>query len=133
MRKLNPASNRLARLVSLLLVYILICSMGPSVSLRATGAPTGKKARSRKSVSQIMDQVPHRVGELLIHFRRGLTQDGITSLVERNGAHRRGRLRGGSSVERLVVAAGQNEQIVIAGLLADPNVDFVEPNYIISQ
>ena len=72
-------------------------------------------------------------GELLIRFRHSESDQIATSLIESKGAHRIGRLRGRSRIERIRVAPGQNQDVVISGLLADPSVEFVEPDYKISQ
>ncbi|MFL6208333.1 MAG: S8 family serine peptidase, partial [Pyrinomonadaceae bacterium] len=81
-------------------------------------------------------QTPHgnsrRGGELLVRFRSDRSEGERTAAVEQHGGHRGRHLQGNSAVEKINLSAGQDPEALAAQLSAEPAVEFVEPNFLIT-
>src|SRR5579884_642298 len=133
MRRTNHSVNSFLRSISLLLTYLLFVSPVSMAPTKGTAPVPRRKTAKRRTTQQVVNNIPRREGQLLVHFKPRISDSILTSAVEGNGAHRGRWLRSRLRVQLLTVASGHNQDVVMAGLAADPNVDYVEPNYIISQ
>ncbi len=72
---------------------------------------------------------PHASGEVLIKFRQDARRTPVPDAMARLGATRRAQFRSGA--ERWTLPPGMSTEAVIATLRNDPDVEYVEPNYIV--
>jgi RHS repeat-associated protein len=75
----------------------------------------------------------HRDGELLVRFRTGTSQQSKDTVLATHGGRRKKQLRGESSVEKLELVAGQDPETAALQLRLNPEVEFVEPNFLIKR
>src|ERR1043165_5794319 len=114
--------------VSLFLSYsfiILLCkpfavSGGPSI--RKAGKPMQEQPPAR-----------YRAGEVLVRFREGVQQKDKDSIIKVYGTRQKRRLRGDSNFEQLKLTTGRDAQTAALELLQNPQVQFAEPNFLISK
>jgi RHS repeat-associated protein len=76
---------------------------------------------------------PRREGQLLVRFRQDVTEQQKNALVGERGARRSKSLKGKSRVEKLELQQGADMDAVAAELRANPAVELVEPNFLISR
>jgi subtilisin family serine protease len=75
----------------------------------------------------------YREGELLVRFRDGVTQKDKETILAAHGARRKKLLEGDSNFEKLDLPAGRDAKSAAANLLLNPQVQFAEPNFLISK
>jgi len=75
----------------------------------------------------------HREGELIVRFRPTTSEGEKTAIVEGRGVHRQKKLRGESNIEKLTLPANQDAVSAAAELRTNPNIEFVEPNYLVTK
>lgn len=115
--------------VSLFLSYLLI------ILLCSPFAVSGNAALRRNLARSTQDQVqtPSRDGELLVRFRDGVSKHDKDTIIAAQGARRKKQLNGDSGVEKLEVGPGRDVQTTALQLLQNPQVQFAEPNFLISK
>jgi subtilisin family serine protease len=77
--------------------------------------------------------VLHRDGELLVRFRAGVPQQEKDTIIATQGPLRRKPLQGESGVEKLELPKGRDAQAAASQILLNPQVEFAEPNFLISK
>jgi len=82
---------------------------------------------------QAQTDLPHRDAELLVRFREGLSQRDKETVAATYGAKRIKKLRGESGFDKLELAGGRDPKIAALQLLMHPQVEFAEPNFLISK
>ena len=117
--------------ISLFLSYVLILLLCPpfSTSASSASASLSKPAKPRQERAD----VPHREGELLVRFRGGLSQREKDTILATQGARNSKQLRGESGFEKLELPAGREAKKAARELLLNPQVEFAEPNFLISK
>ena len=90
----------------------------------ATGPPTSRPAAGGSEDS------PYVEGEVLVKFKHGSTETARRSVRSTLGAKRMRRL--GRSVEHLRLGSGRTTLAAIERLRRHPDVEFAEPNYLVS-
>ena len=103
-----------------------------------TCTPFSSVARSVSSpetlISANQETLPaHRDGELLVRFRNGVPQQVKDTILASHGARRKKHLSGESGIEKLQLSAGRDLKLAALQLLMDPQIDFAEPNFLISK
>jgi RHS repeat-associated protein len=88
-----------------------------------------------KSASSTQERpiAAHRNGELLVRFRAGVSQQVKDMIVATQSARRKKELRGESGFEKLELPAGRDVGTAALELLLNPQIDFAEPNFLISK
>ena len=125
---MNSVHSRKAITVSLFLSYsfiILLCtpfavSGGPSV--RKAGKPMQEQPLAR-----------YRAGEVLVRFREAVQQKDKDSIIKAYGTRRKRQLQGDSNLEQLELTTGRDASTAALELLQNPQVQFAEPNFLISK
>ncbi|HUS09111.1 MAG TPA: S8 family serine peptidase, partial [Pyrinomonadaceae bacterium] len=74
-----------------------------------------------------------REGELLILFRSGVSEHSKDTVLTSHGLRRNKQLRGESTVEKVELLGGQTVETVAMQLSLNPEVEFAEPNFLISK
>ncbi len=134
-----PASPSRLRIYCCLLSYALLASAlaplasgaGEVAASGSTGA--GKAEPASTAIRAVRQDAPRREGELVIRFREGVSEQGRSALAAARGARRKRVLRGESRVEKLELQAGQNPAALAEQLRLLPEVELVEPNYLITR
>jgi subtilisin family serine protease len=75
----------------------------------------------------------HRDGELLVRFRIGIPHQVKDMILASHGARRKKYLSGESGIERLQLSTGRDLKLAALQLLMDPQIEFAEPNFLISK
>ena len=115
--------------LTLFLSYVLVLlTCAPVV----TALPSGP---TRKAASSIRAQDPPaiRPGELLLRFRAGVSQQDKDTIIAAHGTRRKKQLQGDSGVEKLELSAGRDAATVVLEILQNPQVEFAEPNFLVSK
>jgi RHS repeat-associated protein len=68
-----------------------------------------------------------------VRFRSGIAQQNKDTVLATHGTRRKKQLRGESTVEKLEVLGGQNVETVALELSLNPEVEFAEPNFLITK
>jgi hypothetical protein len=122
------SKNTCGMAVALTLSYLLVVS---------TCAPLGvaRSLSKIKSVLPIQQQsvAPYRANELLVRFRAGTSESVKDTISATQGARRTKHLRGESDVEKLELSNGRDARTAALELLLNPQIEFVEPNFLISK
>ena len=113
--------------IAALLCYLFVISMWVPL------ATAERRWTNVKPITSIQDPAPYRDGELLVRFRPGVSQQGKDAILISHGARKKQQLRGESGVEKLELNAGRDARTVALQLLLDPQVEFVEPNFLIAK
>ncbi|HEV7473479.1 MAG TPA: S8 family serine peptidase [Pyrinomonadaceae bacterium] len=126
------------RVISLAVCYSLIVTavfLPLNFSAHAGANGSQSSLGSKPSVPAGLNQqnVSRREGELLIRFRAGVSERNKDTLRMSHGARRKKQLRGESKVEKLEVLGGQNVETLALQLSLNPDVEFVEPNFVINK
>jgi RHS repeat-associated protein len=101
----------------------------------AAKSANGSKNISKPSVpiNSNLQSSGRREGELLIRFRSGVSEYSKSTVLVSQGARRKKQLRGESTIEKLEVLGGQNIDTVALQLSLNPDVEFVEPNFVVRK
>lgn len=119
-----------SRLISILLLCcISLLSWLPLLAVKASVRST---ASLRKSVQT--NQTPaHRNDEVLVRFRKGVSQNDKDVVAATHSARRKKQLRGESGIEKLELTNGGDAANVALQLSLNPSVEFAEPNFLIAK
>jgi subtilisin family serine protease len=90
-------------------------------------------AAKSQSIQDESIQAPARSNELLVRFRASASQLDKDTAIAAQGARRKKELRGESGVEKLELLGGQDVRTAALQLMLNPNVEFAEPNFLISR
>ena len=130
-------SQSVIRLISLALIYSLVATTASfplSFSVTGAGAKRSSRlARPTRHANLNMQTANRREGQLLIKFRAGVSEQSKDTLRGAHGVRRQKQLRGESTVEKLEVLGGQNVETLAMQLSLSPDVEFAEPNFLISK
>jgi len=74
----------------------------------------------------------YREGELLVRFRAGVSRFEQDATLTRHGVQKKD-LRGESGIGKLKVLSGRDVWTVAMEMLLNPQVEFVEPNFLIAK
>jgi subtilisin family serine protease len=120
--------GRLYPSISSFLSYLLV------ILLCTPFTTTGRSRWSIKLVNR-QDQVnaPHRDAQLLVRFRAGLSQREKETVAARYGVRKIKKLRGDSGFDKLELSGTHDLKTVALELLMNPQVEFAEPNFLISK
>src|ERR1044072_1985129 len=104
----------------------------------STWAPLSVAAGSFSSAKPILairqqPPAPYREHELLVRFRAGTSELVKDTIFAAHGARRKKQLRGEAGVERLELRTGRDVKTAALELLLNPQIDFAEPNFLISK
>jgi YD repeat-containing protein len=135
MRSTRPGYISLVRISCVVLSYSLLLSLYTPFQVRSAtpvaggvrhafaavpGRPTGQRGARRE-------------GELLVRFRRNVSEQEKEEIAASKGARRGGRFRGASRIDKLSLPAGHDPEMLAAELRLNPAVEFAEPNYLIKR
>jgi hypothetical protein len=101
--------------------------------------PFSSAARSESSPETLVSTnqedslATHRDSELLVRFRNGVPQQVKDTILASHGARRKKKLSGESEIEKLQVSTGRDLKLAALQLLMEPQIDFAEPNFLISK
>jgi len=124
---MSSSSSRSAALISLSLSYILVV-------LLFTPFVVSARTLSKPAVStQEQSQAPYRDGEILVRFRDGVSARDKETILATHGVRRKQQLEGDSGFEKLELPAGKDAKAAVVQLLLNPQVQFAEPNFLISK
>ena len=76
---------------------------------------------------------PYRKDQVLIRFKDGTSESDKESAAMTHRARRRHQLRGLSGVEKFELSDSDDAQSVAAQLTVNPNVEYAEPNFIVTK
>lgn len=110
------------------LSYLLVVATCTPLSV---AAEPFSKARSALTTHQ--QPAPYREHELLVRFRAGTSELVKDTISATQGARRKKQLRGESGVETLELRTGRDVRTAALELLLNSQIDFVEPNFLISK
>ncbi|HKG48728.1 MAG TPA: S8 family serine peptidase [Pyrinomonadaceae bacterium] len=124
-----PTCSRWTKIVSFVLSYqtiILLC---------APLAPATTPRPIRKTPKSTQERLParYRDGEVLVRFRDGVSHKEKETIATEQGAKRRKQLEGDSGVEKFELAPGRDAKAAVLDLLLHPQVQFAEPNFLITK
>ena len=111
--------------ISLSLSYLLII-------LLCTPFVTSASA-SRLRLTQAHSPAGYRDGEILVRFREGVSERDKDMVIAAQSARRKKQLKGESGVERLELPGGRDPRSAVLEILLNPQVEFAEPNFLISK
>jgi RHS repeat-associated protein len=127
---------RLTRLLCCLLSYTMLAATAsggaPSVMSTSITSKTTRNAPAKASRAAQSD-APRHEDELLVRFRADISEQSKRGAASSKGGHLKGALRGGSGVNRVEVQSGQDATSVAARLRTLPEVEAVEPNFLVSN
>jgi subtilisin family serine protease len=86
--------------------------------------------------AKILQEVPaahYRDTELLVRFRAGVSEQVKEMILAVHGVRRKRQLAGESSVARVELPAGRDVRSAALELMLNPQVEFAEPNFLISK
>jgi RHS repeat-associated protein len=115
--------------ISLFLSYLLIILLCTPFTTAAK--PTALRKRSRSAQAQ--QPAPHRDGEILVRFRSGVSQRDQETIMATHGVQRRTQLRGDSGFQKVELTRGRDAKTAVLQLLQNPQVEFAEPNFLITK
>src|ERR1051325_1076305 len=119
--------SRFSASIAFFLSYLLlILSFTPfTVSARPRSKPA--------ALAQEKSPARYRDGELLVRFRDGVSKQDQETIIAAHGARRKQLLEGDSGFEKVELPAGRDAKTAAPQLLLNPQVQFAEPNFIISK
>ena len=122
----HPRSTMAACLFLSYLLIVLTCTPF-AASARSSSPP--------KSVRSTQEQAPARFreGELLVRFRNGVSEKEKETIMAAHGGRKKKQLKGNSGLEKLELAAGRDAKAAALQLLLNPQVEFAEPNFLITK
>src|SRR5215831_5928401 len=75
----------------------------------------------------------HRQGEVLIRFKEGTSDGDKGNAATAHHVRKRHQLRGLSGVEKFELSGNDDAESAAAQLANDPDVEFAEPNFLVSK
>ena len=124
---MSSTRTRISVFVSLFLSYLLIILLYTPFTV--SGRTRSKPAESTQEQSPAL----YRDGELLVRFRDGVSQKDKETIFATHGVKRKQQLEGDSGFEKLELPAGRDAKAAVLQLLQNPQVQFAEPNFLISK
>ena len=124
---MSSTTSRSAALISLSLSYILVVLL--CTPFVASARTLSKPAAS----TQEQSLAPYRDGEILVRFRDGVSAKDKETILANHGLRRKQQLEGDSGVEKLELPTGKNAKTAVMQILLNPQVQFAEPNFLISK
>jgi RHS repeat-associated protein len=125
---MSSARSRISAFVSLFLSYLLIIPLCTPFAVSAKSLP-------KNSTRPAQEQAParYRDGEILVRFRDGVSAKDKETIFATHGVRRNQKLEGDSGFEKLQLSAGRDAKAAVLQLLLNPQVQFAEPNFLISK
>lgn len=120
---LPPANSA----ISLFICYVLVTLLCAPFVTATESRPTAK------AVSFQQQSIRYREGELLVRFRGGVSERDKDTILATHGAKRSKKLQGESGFEKWELSSGRDATTVALALLVNPQVEFAEPNFLISK
>ncbi len=114
-------------IVAALLCYVLLFLMWAPV---VTALSLTRKAAV---LVQAHSLPPIREGEVLVRFRAGVSERDKDMIIAAQSARRKKQLDGDSGVEKLELPGGRDPRSAVLEILLNPQVEFAEPNFLISK
>jgi hypothetical protein len=114
---------------AMLLIYVFVISTISPLAIPATNVARMKSLRS----TQEPFNAPYRQGELLVRFRAAVSSGEKETILATQGARKKKDLRGESRIERLELLGGRDVRTAAQEMLLNPQVEFVEPNFLIAK
>jgi RHS repeat-associated protein len=124
---MSSARSHASAFISLFLSYLLIILL--CTPFAVSGGTLTKSAAS----TQVQSPALYRDGELLVRFRDGVSQKDKETILATHGVRRKQQLEGDSGFEKLELPAGRDAKAAVMQLLQNPQVQFAEPNFLISK
>ncbi len=115
--------------VSLFLSYLLVTLLCTPFAASGRNRLPTKRARS----TQEQTPVRFREGEVLVRFRSGVSEKDKETIMAAQGGRKKKQLKGDSGLERVELAAGRDAKATVLQLLLNPQVEFAEPNFLITK
>lgn len=115
--------------VSLFLSYLLIILLCTPFTIAA------RSTSIRTSTRPVQEQpaAPFRPGEVLVRFRNGVSRKDRETIMATHGLRAKKQLRGDSGFETVEFNNGRDTRTVALQLLQNSQVEFAEPNFLISK
>lgn len=118
------------------LSYVLIISLLAIPPANASGAerPARQDYKAAPAAAALAARnAPRREGELLVRFRPDVAEQSKHSAADSKGGRFKGSLRGDSRVDKVEVQDGEDSSAVAARLRSLPEVEAVEPNFLVNN
>jgi RHS repeat-associated protein len=119
--------SRTTATISLFLSYLLV------ILLCTPFVVFGRSPLIARTSTQEPSPARYREGELLVRFRDGISKKDKDTIIATQGARRKKQLSFDSGLEKLEVGAGRDVRATALQLLQNPQVQFAEPNFLISK
>lgn len=116
-------------LTTSLLIYLFVLSSFSPFATKAVPRSVGKPTRPAQNKAS----APHREGELLVRFHPGVSNRDKDTIIATSGARKKKDLDGDSGIEKLEVMTSHDVDTVALQLLLTAQVEFAEPNFLISK
>ena len=126
----GPFLATLRAITAIVLCYLLALLSWVPFTIVARAESSSK---TLLSANQEESFAAHRNGELLVRFRSGVPQLVKDAILVSHGARRKKYLSGESGIEKLQLSAGRDLRLAALQLVMDPQVEFAEPNFLISK
>ena len=97
------------------------------------GSARSASSGQRVSATQEQPLAAHRDTELLVRFRAGVSPSVKDTILATHGGRRKKYLRGESGIEKLELSAGRDVKMTALQLSMESQVEFAEPNFLISK
>ena len=100
-----------------------------------TCVPFSTSARTFPA-TRVLQEVPaalYRDTELLVRFRAGVSEQVKDTILAAHGVRRKTQLSGESRVDKLQLPSGRDVRTTALELMVNPQVEFAEPNFLISR
>jgi RHS repeat-associated protein len=126
----HPVPATVRAITATVLCYLLLflsCIPFSSVARSESSTKTAVTVKQEESLAA------HRDGELLVRFRAGVPQQVKDTILASHRARRKKYLSGESGIEKLQLSSGRDLKLMAFQFLMDPQVEFAEPNFLISK
>lgn len=113
--------------ISLFLSYLLLTLLWTPFLV------SGRSPLINRRSTQSLSPARYREGELLVRFRDGVSKKDKDTIIATHSARRKKQLGIDPELEKLEVAAGRDARATALQLMQYPQVQFAEPNFLISK
>ncbi len=124
------SSGRVNPSISSLLAYLLVIL--PYTPFTSTPARASLSVKPVRFLQEQLD-LPHRDAELLVRFRGGVSPRDKEIVAASYGVRKIKKLRGESGFDKLELSGSRDPKTAALELLMNPQVEFAEPNFLISK
>ena len=121
----RSSSVSISLVISYLLVSLLCTPFIPTVG--------ASSSNTLAVFTPMQAAAPHRDGEVLVRFRAGVSQADKDLVTATNGVRNSKKLRGNSGIDKWELPAGKDPKTATLEILANPQVEFAEPNFLIAK